>query len=204
MATHRTSKEVRTRIGTIFLLALAYVIIAPPQFAAATNFGGCRYGDENDPCFSSTPYPKWTYELGPRMRGAVEATRTGSYNTTTLEISLAPDPDVFDTYFGIDNNISPPFVGFYHCIAPGPILVAPNQHACNTATITFKGNAIANWSNTALQGLACHEVGHSFGLRHPTVNNTTTYGCMVSGAPFPATMNQHNAAHINSFYPYTG
>lgn len=55
---------------------------------------------------------------------------------------------------------------------------------CDTAVISFKGVAISGWTDAELWGLACHEAGHSFGLRHPPTNNTSIYRCMVSGAPF--------------------
>lgn len=88
----------------------------------------------------------------------------------------------------------PPLVGRYSCY------LYRGAGACDVASVAFKGSAIANWTDLQLRGLACHEVGHSFGLRHPPSNTPSIYHCMVSVAPFPPNLGPHNVAHIESKY----
>jgi hypothetical protein len=166
-----------------------------PEVAMASNFGGCNAGARNTPCFAEDRQHLYSMSLGPRLGAATVATYTQSYETTDLVTGReSPGSVNADVHYFVDDSLPANVLGRYDCtrwLSGG---------RCEHALIRYHGEEVAGFSDARLQALACHETGHSVGLRHPPNTDTATYGCMVNPVPNVRHMGAHNANHINSRY----
>lgn len=172
------------------------LVLTTASAASGTNFAGCDAG-EPEPCFANNSYHTATYNLGPRLYTATERTRIQSYETTdlTTAVDTGSTHDVNeDLHYGVDDNLPDGILGRYDCH------YYLNGQRCTHAHIRYHGELLTGFSDDELQSLACHETGHSVGLRHPPVDDATLYGCMVNGAQLPRHLNPHNVSHIDGRY----
>lgn len=168
---------------------LMAVTVQGAPAAQAGNFGGCS--GTNEPCFANNNYHTFIYNLGPRMRTALERTRTESYETTDLTTAVqgsAADSNAEDVYAEFVRNLPFGAVGQYLCVYAGA------SGTCNHGHVRFDDSQIGGFSDAQLQSLACHEVGHSVGLLHGP------YECIQSGQVSARYLGSHNVAHINGRY----
>ena len=63
--------------------------------------------------------------------------------------------------------------------------------------LTYKATKYDTLAKT--QAIACHEVGHSLGLRHPEGGTSTS--CMVSGQSSQRYLVQTQKDQLKTFYP---
>lgn len=179
-----------------FVLAAAAAVMAGAWStpAAANNFIGCS--GSGQPCFANNSTHYMSYNLTTGWRTATEATRTGSYETTRLTTILS-NHDSSDVYYEVETQ-SASYYGSYFCVTFGA------SGTCNHAHITYNGPNGAGLTATQLKSVACHETGHTVGLRHPwdvggDDNDQATYRCTVVNG-FPDTLGPHNAVHIDGRY----
>jgi hypothetical protein len=137
------------------------------------------------------------------MTAAVSRTMYSSYDTTDLSIPPRRDQhsaglDVHYRNGSIPDSPEGRVVGLTSCqIWEG--------HRCDHWHVIFDGAQIADYSDAKLQWLACHETGHTVGLKHGSVDpdagpgNVAAYQCMRY-SPFPIYLGAHNATHINNHY----
>lgn len=160
------------------------------------NFGGC--GPTNyasHPCFGDSEIHPLSLGLGPRLTAAVQSTVTGSYNNTDLTMPFVGMGDSWDVRL-TSLPLAGSTVGLYECE------VYVFAGVCDRARIRFDADQVVaeNFTDQELWALACHEIGHSVGLLHPTVPTQSVYRCMVQGYPKPNTVGPHNAAHLDDYY----
>jgi hypothetical protein len=171
----------------VFLAAAACVValVTPVQ---ATNFGIP---------FADNSYHRYNYDpsIQARWRDSAERSRVNSYGATSMSsVVECCHTDTVDIW--LHSQPVPNADGEYNCLYFTNIL----QNACDHAHIKFETGARNNgtaWTDTYQVGLACHEIGHSVGLRHGV--GDSTYQCMTS-TPATKFLGAHNVAHINSYY----
>jgi hypothetical protein len=188
-------KAVRTGwlLGLVVALGLGLALAGhSSSVAVATNFAGCTGGGQ--PCFANNSNHGFAYQLGPRMRQAMENTRLQSYHTTNLTTRLDTRAAA-DVFFFIDDTLPQNVFGRYECIQFSTLVA----NACHRAEVRFNGGRIAGFNDNELWKLACHETGHTVGLWHPT-DPGVDYGCMVQGQSEARWLMPHNTHHINSRY----
>lgn len=181
------------------LAVLCAVLFGVFTASALANFReeGCPPGDLG-PCLADNSFHEVFFYLGPRLAAATQRTLTQSYDTTDLTISRTTDHAQADVAYGVQDL--PGSIGLYECVA----WVAGNR--CDHAHVYYDGPEVANYSDSDLQALACHETGHSVGLLHPAdegqPNNPRDFFCMIQGGypGKPRFLGPHNTGHIQANY----
>jgi hypothetical protein len=77
--------------------------------------------------------------------------------------------------------------------------VSLSRTRCRHGHVRYKNSSLS--TNTYEKALACHETGHSVGLRHQGSLSQSTVRCMYN--PVPSTdpyVGTHNVNHINGLY----
>lgn len=186
----------RLALALAAMLAVSAIAVLPGSPASATNFGSTgtpgAEGTNNGVWLTNDAF----YNIGRMSMDAANSTAvgnsiTGDYNPTDLDAAALTgncnDPAynacVFDSAYG-NNNLA----GWNAC-AGTTSGSHPNQ-TCSLAYIRF--NQTYTWSPDAL---ACHEIGHSVGLRH----STQAGSCMVNPLS-GSNLTSHDRAHINAAY----
>jgi hypothetical protein len=164
--------------------------------ASAGNFGGCNNGVSFPSCLANNSTHYMSYDLTSGWRTATESTRTQSFETTDLTTILTVH-DSSDVHYYVETTAGASYIGKYFCATWGP------SGICNHAHVAYNGPNGSGLSTSDLQSVACHETGHSVGLRHPEDSNLpddpSVYQCMVVNG-FPRFLGGHNADHINAYY----
>ena len=141
----------------------------------------------------------------PGIAAAMTSILANVYNPTDLNAyhdDADPLPDVLaQTYnYGALNGIT----AWVDCVPwnTGEGGTDPSRW-CRGQYLTF--NSYYYWSYSGVydndaqrRNVACHELGHTLGLRH----RTTTASCMYTyaGAGAAATLDNHDRGHINGYY----
>jgi hypothetical protein len=175
----------------------------------ATTSSECVANDANHSIYYSSNVTSADW-----LNGADAAINDYYNNTTSLIIWHTPtysaSNDVRLSEVDTSNNLwgwgrcasSPTATGHLATAVPAyahglnwcyPQLVFLNDHYASTAGYN---NA------TGKRAIACHEIGHTLGLRH---RNTTPYGCMANppnyAGSWHTTPQSHDYGMINYFYP---
>jgi hypothetical protein len=185
-----------------------------PAPASATNFAGCSAAYAG-PCYANNSNHYFSYGLDPEWRAAQEATRTGSYETTDLNTFLSAHAGsngvaISDVHVGKDPGLPSGIAGLYTCQE------YEGNFRCYHAHISYSPafDEFLGDSADFKRHIACHETGHSLGLRHSDnlnggnedsgltpEGNATRYVCMSDEDDlFPSGLGSHNVAHINGKY----
>jgi len=139
------------------------------------------------------------------MTTATLDTLYNSYDTTDLDISYleAGHTANVDIWFHYGLVVDDPgFVSFglASCQTNG-------SHICNHWHVIFDGDDL-EWLTAPFQKqVACHEVGHTVGLKHSDVDshgwalNDARFACMLGVGSTPyALVGAHNVGHIHNYY----
>lgn len=211
--------------GALTGFAVAFVATAP--FAVASNFGGPK--DSNRECdatqFSQCVAQNASHRIylgmlpgsgssddvvGP-MRWAMDNSTTGGWDVTDMTMiedmtyDDGGDEDVIGYYgdFGYANGA----VGFTRCWANPTATGTLNfNHShghdwCRPQSLIWNTRHKDAWqgSTTKKRALACHELGHTIGLRH----SSGVLTCMKTypvDAPVSTDIREHDIDHINDHY----
>lgn len=207
---------VRTVLAGLALAAILIPIGARP--AHATNIGstqGCgyEYGSSNETynCVSMANN-KWhavrEYTFGNQWPDLVAATQWAldnqydptdlvAYKTTTDNL---PDVRLWDWWYGTGKP-----QGWVDCPADNTGIgykdsFDPETRWCRGQILRFNAtwNDLYNYDTHAERYLACHELGHTVGLRHTSLNS-----CMRTNVPLSLAnenLLSHEIGHLNVWY----
>ena len=190
----RRSRRLRARFA---LVAALIVALSLPAATAATNFGsqGTAGSGGTTNGVWLTPDVTWTVarvSLENAYFDAVTSAVQNQYGPTDLSAFLytatfcsdaSHDECVFDSDYG-DNGLN----GWNACA--GSVI---GQHPTQECSMDY-GRINLHYSPPAGH-IACHEIGHSVGLRHSTESGS----CLVSGGP-SAVLTTHDKGHLNANY----
>jgi hypothetical protein len=124
----------------------------------------------------------------PALRASVEA----DYNVTDLDAAsitgfctdASNDACVFDSTYGANG-----FAGWNACVG-----TTSGSHPTQTCSLDYvRLNQTYTWN---VANLACHELGHSVGLRHSTESTS----CMVTPLNGSTITTTHDRGHLNTQY----
>jgi hypothetical protein len=186
---------VRRAWPLVFAISL---LLAGTSTAVASNFGAI-YEEPTSVSFQddSLLSYQWDTNLSSDMRTASGGTLTGSYATTDLNVTKFADGHRTDlnNQYAIGSMPISGLIGYHDCV----YWVSGSRTRCRHGHIRYKNSSLS--TNTYEKALACHETGHSVGLRHQGSLSQSTVRCMYN--PVPSTdpyVGSHNVAHINGLY----
>lgn len=192
------------------LSVLLVVQIASAPSASATNFGSTRCKGDPRSCVSlaDNALHEWCQEgtLGNQISGMATATREAfdSYAADTdlrrshhCPITSNRDVIVTDAYYG-DNGA----VAWTECLRGSSTSGNHPNLRCDQQKVRYNGypGYRDNYNSAhARRSMACHEIGHTVGLRNRFDNrNSCMYVAGVSDRGTTTTAHDNN--HINAHY----
>lgn len=126
--------------------------------------------------------------------------QTSRVPTETYYTSVLVRDQAYVDYCGFDwaqSHSDPGFVGLVTCdqvVAAGSM-----SGQCSKHTMRFNLNWITGSTQNDRHGLACHEAGHTVGLKHSTFNDQES--CMPTDYPKPRNgYSGHDGNHIVNNY----
>lgn len=138
-----------------------------------------------------------------RYRGATAWTIQNSYETTVLNFLKYGDGhnDQLNNYYTVTNDFDEKTLGYWNCVYYTNAL----HTKCKHGHITYNG--MRDLGGNGNNSLACHETGHSVGLRHfgPQSKGPAVVHCMHDPMPpdprdADPYLGPHNAGTINANY----
>lgn len=206
----------------LVVLVMVMGVLADPLPASAGNFGAegdCGYLTGNSAsspvtvCVSKANNIYHAVRLdvvGNQWVGmdiAVKDSLSSDYDPLDLRAYVDqtdpyPDVIVYDYDYG-DNG----YAGWADCPANNTGIGGSGATRwCRGQIVRFNGSYESRWINAAWarEGLACHELGHTVGLRHADSGS----GCLTHPAPYNTAylfyqnpyLRQHDKDHVNASY----
>lgn len=172
----------------------------------AAFYGGC-YLHYTRECYPDGAALDWSAPpLGPEMGAATFDTLYNSFDTTDLTVLAIGEQPVNFHSQSVDNYY------MYMNLPAGVLGRASCEHwvltTCNHWHVMYDDTALIGASAEKQKSVACHETGHSVGLKHPDLNSHgwgndgSEFACMRNGFVFPSHLGSHNAlCEINGYLP---
>jgi hypothetical protein len=207
----------RRTLGTAAVVLVTLLGLSP---RADANFGStdrtdCGYvagGISPPACVSlanNSTHAIRPISLGDQWPGIDVATQfaiDNIYNPTDLTVYTSntdPSPDVWviDGFSGNNNRYAWVDCSLSNSGTGG----SGSLQWCRGQTLSYNATYLSSYPSGlgGYNGLACHELGHTVGLRHNehmTLPDGAT-SCMRTFAPYPANINAHETTgHLNSYY----
>lgn len=195
----------RCEVTSVLAVALLLMAAFPPSPAQASNFSGANSatGCAGPNMADNASHSIWYDALTTDSITSVNWTRTINYNPTDVDTVNEDVPDsltdvmVYDadyegTSCGFAWQTGYPAVGilgFAQCLSL-------TGSRCQQFGVYFDNDFMGPRSTVEERWLACHELGHTFGLMH----TNTGSNCMQSPGIGTSALTTHDVAHINSNY----
>jgi hypothetical protein len=192
------------RIARVAFVATVLVAVLPGN-ASANNWAGAT---GNTGCTSTLnmadneTHTVWYYDsLRADGRQATNRARNHDLDPTAINtIDATSDSSIIDavifsqyytTFCGLD--WSGGIAGFTMCVSTN------SQDRCERHEIRYNELALDNLNDDRDQSLACHELGHSVGLKHRQVEGAAGNGCMDNDHFYPD-YTDHDRSHLSDHY----
>ena len=202
----RAWRAVSTGLGTLALSAALGVVATSP--AQAGNFGSTSCAGSPRNCVSladSSPHT-WGAEgtLGNQIAGMDTAFQAAMNDmerrtdmVTTRHIPSSPGLDVLVTDY---NYGFTGILGWVECLPGSAVSGSQPRVRCDRQKLRLNGS-YRSYFNTAgkRRSLACHEIGHTVGLRH-TSDSASCMRTPFDPDDFDIYTSAHDNAHINATY----
>lgn len=169
-------------VRRIWLAVMVCLLVALPSQAYALNFGA-YYADDRA---HSVKYE----DLLQLIKDGIYDSRTINYDPTVLNTSYESNHDLADVANYDGNYTAETWYGITSCVTTLPASKCDHWH------IQYNLKYI-DTANEAFH-TACHELGHSVGLKHRPPGETANLGCMDQ--PSDNYLGTHNYNHINGWY----
>jgi hypothetical protein len=176
---HRTSRD--SRIVVVAFVGAMLMTMFSPAYASNFSF---FYADNRDQSY----YYDANHTAG--ARAATTWTIEYSYQPTFMywyytTSGIHTSNDIWYTV----GSVSPGRIGETTCRA----LQDPDE--CEHWHTVYKATWWETASDVARRSLACHETGHTTGLKHDP-----PYGCLEEGQTWNQYLGTHNTNHLNARY----
>lgn len=193
-------RRILTASALASLTMLAALSFASP--AQATNFGSvCDGATTYCVSLGNNAYHVLNWEGDQDIAGMQAShgwARDNQYNPTDLVAytdasDSLPDVRVWDEPYGNTG-----WLGIVECPTnnTGTGGSHPNRW-CRGQILRYNASYAGSLDTEGeRRSVACHEIGHTVGLRHTAVADS----CMSNGVLFPTALNAHDISHINSQY----
>jgi hypothetical protein len=177
------------------LAAATIVLVLPTTTASADTFGGCNSNEGCRPDNFSHVYCI-SGAMNANLQTAVVGALGYLHNATSYNVLLDGNGCVNTTDLVLIQDTALAARGQYSC------QLFNGAGNCERANLRFNPNNLPSANDRVKT--ACHEIGHSVGLKHgiPGVDNNQYTDCMFSGS-IPAGLNfdeydAHHITHINN------
>jgi Matrixin. len=175
---------VSRRLATLFVVgALLYIGVPAAEasnWSGITGATGCGGGPPLNQADDRAHY-FWYDALTAGNTNAANWSRTNNYNPTVVDTFNAsgnfPETDAvlydqdYTNYCGYVWDGSPNLYGIAHCVSLNGAI------ECERHEVRYDTSDTNGFTDTQRRSLACHEIGHSFGLAHTGEAGS----CMISG-----------------------
>ncbi len=182
------------------LFAVMLALAVPSSTSYASNFGSeCAVVNGVSTCVSLANNAVHNYYFGSvevNQRAAVNWVSLNVYNPTDVNTSETPNSDtdvrVWDNTYGL-NNIWGWVDCPSHCYKTGG---HPNKTGYRQELRFNLSYPNAFDSQFERRYMACHEFGHTLGLRH----NGNSGSCMYANVATSNVLDSHDVSHLNAQY----
>ncbi len=184
------------------MILLSASSVSATNFSGATGATGCPMSDNN--MADNRDHYFWYDSLTVNVASAVNWSRTNNFDPTRINTfydssensttdAIVRDQD-YTTYCGYtwhDSGSTGGVNGLATCNSLNGVSEC-ESHVLRYDTSFFDGASLSFQRH-----VACHEVGHSLGLKHRSEN-----GCMTSSATAYTSLTSHDNGHLNDTSNY--
>lgn len=182
-------------------IAVSWVTVSETP-ALATNFGSTSCGGTPTNCISvdyNVYFKVYAVNLLVGTYNATVNSVNDDYQPTDLAASMSTDPDntdvfVHDDYYGYS------VAGWAVCPVGASQGGSHPDRWCIGQEVHYNLNATSYIEDAGSRAyLACHELGHTIGLRHSSDSGS----CMTVNTPDGSSvLTSHDVSHINNYWRY--
>ena len=142
--------------------------------------------------------------LTTRQRTQLTATIADYNAMVNSSIQITVVSDRLDAYVGASygNFGSNGAWAYTSCEVAAQHGTNPAGQWCIAQLLRFNSQYISNYdTNNGTKGVACHELGHTLGLRHTTSTTTCMHNTPLVSGVWRTTIQAHDVSHLEANYP---